>query len=151
MNAVLFSKTGLFAGTLFKIGCDATIGKSDGNTVVLRSDIVSGSHAKITYDDTQNAYFLEDLGSSNGTQLDGTRIKGKEKLERLHIITFAGKFDFIFQMGGAIPDKAEISQSPTVEKAVEKTMMKKAEEKLPSFGKKEPAKDDKTMFDAGKN
>jgi len=151
MNAVLFSKTGLFAGTSFKIGRDATIGKSDGNTVVLRSDIVSGNHAKITFDDAQNAYFLEDLGSSNGTKLDGISVKRKEKLERLHVITFAGKFDFIFQMGGAIPVKAEIPQSQTLEKTVEKTMMNKGEEKLPSFGKKEPAKFDKTMFDSGKD
>ncbi len=151
MNAVLFSKTGLFAGTSFKIGRDATIGKSDGNTVVLRSDIVSASHAKITYDDAQNAYFLEDLGSSNGTKLDGISVKRKEKLERLHVITFAGKFDFIFQIGGAIPAKMETPQPQTIEKAVENTMMNKGEEKLPSFGKKEPAKQDKTMFDAGKD
>ena len=149
MNAVLFSKTGLFAGTSFKIGHDATIGKNDGNTVVLRSDIVSGSHAKITYDNAQNAYILEDLESSNGTQLDGISVKGKEKLERLHVITFAGKFDFIFQVGGAIPVKAETAKSKTVEKAVEKTIMDKAEGKLPSFGKYEPVKEEKTIFDSG--
>ncbi len=151
MNAVLFSKTGLFVGTSFKVGHDATIGKSDGNTVVLRSDIVSANHAKITFDDTQNAYFLEDLGSSNGTKLDGISVKRKEKLEQLHVITFAGKFDFIFQIGGAIPAKAEISQSQTLKKTVEKTIVDKGEEKLPSFGKKEPVKEDKTMFDAGKD
>ncbi len=151
MNAVLFSKTGLFAGTSFKIGHDATIGKSDGNSVVLRSDVVSGNHAKITFDDAQNAYFLEDLGSSNGTLLDGISVKGKERLERLHVITFAGKFDFIFQIGGVVPTKSEGLRSKTVEEAVEKTMIDKGEGKLPSFGKKDPVKEDKTMFDAGKD
>ncbi len=148
MDAVLFCKTGLFSGISFKIGHEATIGKSAGSNVALRSDIVSSHHAKIIFDDAQNSYFLEDLGSSNGTQLDGIRVKGKEKLGRLHIITFAGKYDFVFQVGGAIPSETEAPKSGIVGKAVEKTMMDKKEVNLPSFSKKEPDKEDKTMFEA---
>jgi len=150
MPAVLFSKTGLFAGTSFKIENAASIGKSDSNNIVLRSDIVSSNHAKISYDNSQKAFFLEDLGSSNGTMLDGVKIAGKEKLEGLHVITFAGKFDFIFQLGGVIPVKASIPKSATAP-VMEKTMIDKAEQKLPAaFGKKEPIKEEQTMFDLGK-
>jgi pSer/pThr/pTyr-binding forkhead associated (FHA) protein len=148
MSAVLFSKTGLFSGTSFKIDNEATIGKSDGNTIVLRSEIVSSKHAKITYDESQKSYFLEDLGSSNGTSLDGIKINGKERLDRLHIISFSGKFDFIFQVGGVAPAKT-VPQVPTAIKG-EKTVFEKGPEALPSFGKKEVIKEDKTMFDAGK-
>jgi len=150
MSAVLFSKTGLFAGTSFNIANDASIGKSDNNSVVLRSEIVSSQHARISYDDSQKAYFLEDLGSSNGTLLDGIKVKGKERLERLHIITFAGKFDFIFQVGGVAPVKA----APHVPSVIQeqKTVFDKgtdAPAALPSFGKKEEKLEEKTMFDAG--
>jgi len=149
INAVLFSKTGLFAGTSFKISGEASIGKGSNNSVVLRSDIVSSNHARITYDDSQKSYYLEDLGSSNGTQLDGAKVKGKEKLDKLHVITFAGKFDFIFQIGGAIPAQVATPKSTIIVPAVEKTMMNKSEEGLPStFGKPEPKEEDKTMFDA---
>ncbi len=150
MSAVLFCKTGLFAGTSFKIGSGASIGKSDTNNIVLRSDIVSGSHAKIIYDESQKAYFLEDLGSSNGTLLDGAKVKGKEKLERLHVITFAGKFDFIFQLGGAIPAQAATPKAAAAP-VMEKTVIDKAEQILPSaFGKKEAVQEDKTRFDSPK-
>lgn len=151
MPAVLFSKTGLFSGTSFNIESESTIGKSDNNKIVLRSDIVSGNHAKITYDDSQKSYFLEDLGSSNGTLLDGTKVTGKERLERLHVITFAGKFDFIFQVGGVAPAKSETSQPCQPTPVSEKTMMQKGEDKLPAaFGKKEGVKEEQTMFDSGK-
>ena len=149
MAAVLFCKTGLFSGTSFKIENEATVGKSDTNKIVLRSDIVSSNHAKITFDDAQKSYFLEDLGSSNGTLLDGIRVTGKERLERLHVITFAGKFDFIFQVGGVIPAK---TATPVPEALIkDKTMIEKAEDILPAaFGKKEAPKEDKTMFDISK-
>ncbi|HEX2897748.1 MAG TPA: FHA domain-containing protein, partial [candidate division Zixibacteria bacterium] len=72
------------------------------------------------------------------------------RLERLHVITFAGKFDFIFQVGGVIPAK---SATPIPDALVrDKTMIEKAEDKLPAaFGKKDVLKDDKTMFDTGKD
>jgi pSer/pThr/pTyr-binding forkhead associated (FHA) protein len=149
MTAVLFSKTGLFSGTSFKIDKETTIGKGDKNSVILRSEIISNNHAKITYDDSQKAYFLEDLGSSNGTLLDGTKVKGKERLEHLHVITFAGKFDFIFQVGGVIPVKTAPSVPTPIHE--EKTAFDQGPGSLPSFGKKETVKEDKTMFDAGKD
>lgn len=149
MSAILFSKTGLFSGTSFKIGNEATIGKSDGNNIVLRSEIVSSTHAKITYDDSQKAYYLEDLNSSNGTQLDGIKVKGKERLERLHVITFAGKFDFVFQVGGVAPAKT-VPHVPTAIQG-EKTMHDRMPEALPNFGKQASVKEDKTKFVAGKD
>lgn len=154
MQAVLYSKTGEFSGTSFKITGDVTIGKSNNNNIQFRANIVSGSHAKITYDDELKAFYLEDLGSSNGTQLDGVRVTGKEKLDRLHIITFAGKFDFVFQVEGTVPQKTEPSQakppkpdsSATTE---QKTAMEQGAQGLPSFSKKEEPAGQKTVVDSG--
>jgi hypothetical protein len=45
------------------------------------------------------------LGSRNGTKLDGMRVTEKEKLSALHVITFAGNFDFIFQLVDEVNQK----------------------------------------------
>jgi pSer/pThr/pTyr-binding forkhead associated (FHA) protein len=98
MKARLFCTTGLFAGAKFEFTKEATIGKHKDNGIVLAPPIISNRHARIYFDDKAQSYFLEDLGSRNGTLVDGVRVKKKEKLTALNIITFAQKFDFIFQV-----------------------------------------------------
>lgn len=98
MKARLFCTTGLFSGANFEFAQEATIGKSKGNSIMLTPPIISNRHARIYYDAKWQCYVLEDLSSRNGTQVDGVRVKKKEKLEALNIITFAQKFDFIFQV-----------------------------------------------------
>ena len=97
MPARLFCKTGPLAGSSFQISDEATIGKSSSNVIVLPADVVSGTHARIYLDSQSGRYILEDLNSRNGTKLDGIRVTDKQKLDKLNVITFAGKFDFIFQ------------------------------------------------------
>lgn len=97
MPARLFCKTGPLAGSSFQITDEATIGKSSSNRIVLAADVVSGTHARIYLDSQSGRYILEDLNSRNGTKLDGIRVTSNEKLDKLNVITFAGKFDFIFQ------------------------------------------------------
>lgn len=106
MKAKFFCTTGMLAGAKFVIGKQATIGKNGGNTIVLDPPQISDRHARIFWDDTQKCYLLEDLGSRNGTQLDGLRVKRREKLGALHVITLAGMFDFVFQ---ALPGEAKSS------------------------------------------
>ncbi len=98
MKARLFCTTGLYAGANFEFERETTIGKKKENAIVLDQPVVSGRHARIFFDETQGCYCLEDAGSRNGTKLDGMRVAQKEKLGDLHIITFAQKFDFIFQV-----------------------------------------------------
>ena len=51
-----------------------TIGRGSGNTIVLDGDpYVSGAHAEITTDD--DGFWLTDVGSTNGTVLNGTRLE----------------------------------------------------------------------------
>jgi pSer/pThr/pTyr-binding forkhead associated (FHA) protein len=100
MTALLFAKTGQLAGASYPIGEEATIGKSAGNTIQLYPGVISGKHARIYFDQKAKSYFIEDLKSRNGTRVDGVTVLGKEKLDRLHVITFAGQLDFIFQVVG---------------------------------------------------
>ncbi len=103
MRAKLYCKTGLLAGAKYEFSQGASIGRSGVNSIVLEPPLISDEHARIFFDAKQGAYFLEDMGSRNGTFLDGIRVARREKLGALHVITLARKFDFIFQIVAAKP------------------------------------------------
>jgi len=96
MSAHLFCKTGALSGSEYPIGEEATIGRGAQNDITLPPDAVSGQHARIFFDDDEDCYVLEDLDSSNGTQLDDTEVIDPVPLKDLHVITFAQELDFIF-------------------------------------------------------
>ncbi|MBI4549199.1 MAG: FHA domain-containing protein [Ignavibacteriae bacterium] len=98
MYATLFCKIGQLAGASFVIKEEATIGKAPGNTIQLYPAVISNRHARIFFDKKFNSYFIEDLKSRNGTKVDGIQVKGKERLDKLNVITFANTFDFVFQV-----------------------------------------------------
>jgi len=98
MKAKLYCKTGILSGKAIDIADGATIGKNAENHLVVDAPIISGRHARIHFDKNENCYFLEDLRSRNGTKLDGMPVTQKKKLGKIHVITFAENFDFIFQL-----------------------------------------------------
>jgi pSer/pThr/pTyr-binding forkhead associated (FHA) protein len=64
---------GPLAGTTTELrGDPITIGRADDSTVVLSDDYVSTRHARLV--PTDDAWLLEDLGSTNGTYLDRQRV-----------------------------------------------------------------------------
>jgi two-component system cell cycle sensor histidine kinase/response regulator CckA len=72
--ARLIAIAGAQAGRKFKIGDSAVIGRSGDASVVLEDPEVSRNHARVSKSDL-GAYLLEDLGSKNGTQVNGLPIK----------------------------------------------------------------------------
>ena len=80
MPARFFCQTGSFAGSSYQIADEVLIGR-DGSGVRLPAEVVSGSHARIFFDEDRGSYFLEDLGSRNGTKLDGVPVA--ERARRL--------------------------------------------------------------------
>lgn len=124
MKARLFSKTGQLAGANFEVGSDAMIGKSADCAIQLYPQLISSRHARLYFDEKAQRYFLEDLGSRNGTKLDGVRVKGKEPLGALHVITFANTFDFLFQ----VVDESKQQPAPPPPQAA------KAESRKTEFG-----------------
>ena len=144
MQAKLFCKFGQFAGKEFDISNETTIGTDDSNTIVLKAETISGNHARIFFDKEEKYYFLEDLGSSNGTRLDRIKVTQKEKLGALHAITFANEYKFIFQVITS-PEKPTPEPSNAVDKSPGETIFDDGESTpTPDLG--EEVKN-KTVFD----
>lgn len=65
-----------------------SIGRDPGNDVVLNHPMVSRFHARIEHQ--KGAYFISDLGSSNGTFINGSRINRNYPLEKGDLISVGG-------------------------------------------------------------
>ena len=71
---------GNLAGTRIPLtGSAVLIGRADDSTLVLSDDYVSTRHARISQHD--NVWYLDDLGSTNGTYLGQMRLTGPVPLE----------------------------------------------------------------------
>ena len=71
--AILVVTAGSLAGTRLRLGSGTIlIGRAEDSTLVLDDDYASTRHARIIQQG--NGYAVEDLGSTNGTYLDRTRI-----------------------------------------------------------------------------
>lgn len=98
MQARLISRSEMGKMQVLSIAKEATIGKDSANTIVLSEKNISRRHARIFFDVAENSYVLEDLKSRNGTRLDGERVRGKERLNNVHVITLGNRFEFFFQV-----------------------------------------------------
>ena len=96
-RARLFCKVGELAGASFGIDDEILIGRHPDCSAILEPVQMSSRHARIFFDRERGRFCLEDLDSLNGTELDGEAVHGVEPLSHLNVVTFAHKFDFIFQ------------------------------------------------------
>ena len=58
--------------TSFALDAITSLGRDVNNSIVLDDDFVSNTHAALTY--RGRAWYVEDLGSTNGTYLNGSRV-----------------------------------------------------------------------------
>jgi FHA domain len=66
---------GALAGTKITLGeAPITIGRAEDSTLVITDDYASARHARLVPRDGQ--WILEDLGSTNGTYLDRSKVSG---------------------------------------------------------------------------
>ena len=64
--------------TLMLSGAPVTFGRAPDNTIIINDDFASSHHARISA--KNGAWMLEDLGSTNGTIVDGSRMTGPIQL-----------------------------------------------------------------------
>ncbi len=70
-----------------------TLGRNGHNNIVLKDPFVSKDHLQIVEDEEE--FFLEDLGSANGTYLNGDKIQDVIKLKNGDKISL-GNIEFLF-------------------------------------------------------
>jgi hypothetical protein len=71
----LLVTAGPLSGTKITLGDQPIlIGRADDSTLVLTDDFASSRHARLT--NRGGAWYVEDLGSTNGTYLDQQRVQG---------------------------------------------------------------------------
>jgi pSer/pThr/pTyr-binding forkhead associated (FHA) protein len=71
-------RTGLAAGTEFAVAGDMTIGREPANSIVLADPSVSAQHAIL--EATRDGWQLVDLGSTNGTAVNGRPVDGRGRM-----------------------------------------------------------------------
>ena len=88
-----------------------TIGRHPDQHVQILDRVVSKEHALVTF--ANNAYWLQDMGSRNGTFINGTRITGKTRLRDRETITL-GSTQLQFIETGAGPGETSSVELVTI-------------------------------------
>jgi hypothetical protein len=86
----------------------ATLGRDVANDIVLGDPEVSRQHARLTR--TPGGFVLEDLGSTNGSFVNGERLTSPRVLNPGDLLGMSEKVTLTFEM--AIPEAAETVMSP---------------------------------------
>jgi pSer/pThr/pTyr-binding forkhead associated (FHA) protein len=75
-RAALEIRTGGFEGTRYELARDETlIGRNPTTDITLLDEGISREHAILIYDRDADRYEIEDLESTNGTKVNGRRVR----------------------------------------------------------------------------
>lgn len=108
----LIVRTGPNPGMVFDLTKEiTTVGRDVANDIVLGDPEVSRQHARLTR--TPGGYVLEDLGSTNGSFVNGERLSSPRVLDPGDLLGMSEKVTLTFEM--AAPEGAETVMSPPAE------------------------------------
>ena len=62
------------AGSAFSLDAITSLGRDVNNSIVIEDEFVSANHAALTY--RGRAWYVEDIGSTNGTFVNGSQVDG---------------------------------------------------------------------------
>ena len=75
-RAALRIRTGDFEGTRYELGFGETlIGRNPTTDITLLDEGASREHAIVLYDEDEQRWSIEDLQSTNGTKVNGKRVR----------------------------------------------------------------------------
>ena len=76
---MLLIRNGGFEGMSYEITAEETlIGRNPTTDITLLDEGISREHALIVYDTDDDAYSIEDLQSTNGTKVNGKRVRSSQ-------------------------------------------------------------------------
>jgi len=105
----LTMRTGPNPGTVYALeGDQITIGRDSTNDISVNDAEVSRRHARMNFQGGK--FVLEDLGSTNGTYVNGQRLTGPRVLKSGEVISLGEQIVFVFESMGT--DPAETIASP---------------------------------------
>jgi hypothetical protein len=81
---VVVAAKGYEPGASWDIGGGATMGRSDGAEIRVEDQFASSAHARIF--SRGDFMYVEDMGSTNGTYLNGRQIRAAERLKMADVI-----------------------------------------------------------------
>jgi pSer/pThr/pTyr-binding forkhead associated (FHA) protein len=76
-------------------GTEAIIGRSRSTDITISDDGISREHTVILYDDDTGIYSVEDLQSTNGTQVNGKRVRSAELVNGDWLQIGRTRFEFL--------------------------------------------------------
>lgn len=80
------AESSYYEGTTFPLDHYTTVGRHADNTIAIDDSFVSGSHAELIFDG--GGWWLQDLGSTNGTLLNSQPVRGRVRISNGDIIQF---------------------------------------------------------------
>jgi pSer/pThr/pTyr-binding forkhead associated (FHA) protein len=97
-------------GKTFPIEGDVlTIGREAGNGVTINDAEVSRKHSKLTRQG--NVYVIEDMGSTNGTFVNGQRLTAPHVLQPGQVISFGEQINLLFEIVNTDPNATMMSNA----------------------------------------
>jgi pSer/pThr/pTyr-binding forkhead associated (FHA) protein len=81
-RGVLVLCSGEFAGAEYALTAEETlIGRNPTTDITLLDESISREHAIVSWDDETGAFHIEDLQSTNGTRVNGKRVRNAQLSE----------------------------------------------------------------------
>lgn len=92
----LIMRSGPTPGAAFMLeGDQITIGRDPANAITINDAEISRRHARLTYQGGK--FILEDLGSTNGTFVNGQRLAGPRVLKPGEVVSFGEQIVLVFE------------------------------------------------------
>src|SRR5688572_1867927 len=92
----LIMRTGPTPGAAYTLeGDQLMIGRDSTNEIVINDAEISRRHARLTFQGGK--YVLEDLGSTNGTFVNGQRLAGPRVLKPGEVVSFGEQIVLVFE------------------------------------------------------
>jgi len=114
----LIMQTGPNVGKSYELKQEKiSLGRDVSNDIVINDPEVSRRHAQLKFQ--SNGYTIEDLGSTNGTFVDGQKLIGPHTLVNEETIMFGENISLVYQSTAIDSEATEIGRPPTTRKPQE--------------------------------